>query len=447
MKKIENRLIITNVLIVITTLLAFFTLVTLNFNRYYVNDLKQQLIKENTIALRTINTYDNQLSLVPVRLLTDSSTLIYRKARSGYQLVNKGGRDLEIPLEKIDELTTYEEGVVNLIEIDDVRYYFTYSEESFVFNKDRGVEVDVIVVSIISNSDISFFNTSNTRILVASMVVLSLVAALISIIMGKRLTRPIIKLTKISKQYSNRNFEERIEVSSQDEIGELANSMNDMATSLINYQESQNQFYRDLSHEIKTPLTSIYGYAEGINQDIFKDNQKPSKIIMEESLRIKEMLEDIILINKLDSKVEKFEFERRDISDTVIKAIEKIEGVAILKDISIDYKPESVTINYDEEKMLRVLINVLSNSIKYTNDFINVAIQKDKDLVIEITDNGSGFSEEALANFDHEITKGNSLGNGIGLLIVKKIINVHKGTVSIGNKGDGAYVSIRLPIN
>jgi len=447
MKKIENRLIITNVLIVITTLLAFFALVTINFNRYYVNNLKEQLIKENAIVLRTINTVENQISLVPFKILNDSSTLIYRKTRNGYQLMNRGGQDLNISTQNIEEITTFEEGVVNQFEIEEVRYYFTYSKESYVFNKDRGVEVDVIVVSIISNSNISFFNTSNTLILASTMLVLSLVAVLVSIVFGKRLTKPIIKLTKISKQYSNRNFDERIEVSTQDEIGVLANSMNEMATSLINYQESQNKFYRDLSHEIKTPLTSIYGYAEGINQDIFKDNQKPSKIIMEESLRIKELLEDIILINKLDSKVERFEFKKKDISETIILAIEKLEGVAILKDITIDYKPDAVIIDYDEEKMLRAIINVLSNALKYTHDHIDVIVQKDTDLVIEISDNGMGFSQDALNNFEQEITKGNTLGNGIGLQIVKKIIKVHQGSVSVGNKSNGASVSIRLPIN
>jgi signal transduction histidine kinase len=447
MKKIENRLIVTNILIVVTSLLAFFVLVTLNFTRYYNQNISEQLLKENSIAIRTINSQENQIGQTPFKLLANSSTLIFRESRGGFVLVNKGTQSLILNNTNIDDILEHEEGKVDAINFEGDKYYFTYSIEDYQFRQNQELETRVLVVSIISNQDYSFLNTTNVRLLIGTMFVLTLIAIIISIIFGKKITKPIVKLTKIAKEYSLRNFDQEIEVNSKDEIGDLAESMKEMATSLIEYEKGQTKFYRDLSHEIKTPLTSIYGYAEGINQDIFKDNDKPSRVIMDESLRIKEMLEDIILLNKLESKSEKFDFETGDISISIAKAIEKLEGVAILNDIEIEYLPSKVICVYDEEKIIRLMINLLSNALKYTSTKIVVKLKSHDDVFISVQDDGKGFSDESLRNIRSEITKVNTLGNGIGLLIAKEIVSRHNGSIICENYKDGAQVNVHLPFN
>ncbi len=446
MKKIENRLILTNLFVVILSLLAFFVVVTINFNRYYTANIYEQLRNENNVAMRTIDAIESQPGRLNFKILANSETLIYRDGKNGFKRLF-AANSLVIVDEYLEEILETEEGKISSVLINGQKYFFIYQLDVFKVSQNVNTDSTLLVLTVISDDNISFINSSNLKLLIVSMIVLSIIAIIVSVYFAKKITKPIVKLTKISKNYSQRKFDEKIEVNSNDEIGDLAISMNEMATSLIEYEREQTKFYRDLSHEIKTPLTSIYGYAEGLKQGIFNDVDKPSKIIMDESLRIKEMLEDIILLNKLDSKIEKFDFKKHDLSNSIVKAIEKIEAVAILNDIEIIFKPTDITIKYDEDKIIRALLNLLSNALKHTKDTVKIEVVVTDVVEVRVSDNGSGFSENSLMNLNDNQLRDSALGNGLGLLIVKRIVGQHNGRIECSNTPSGALVIIRLPFN
>jgi len=447
MKKIENKLILTNLLIVLLSLLAFFVLVTINITSYTTKSIKEQLKSENLTAARIISMSDKTEGLAQLRFLAESKTFVYSKTanQKNYKLVNRNTNKLKLPDKFLETLLSDLENKIGSTEIDGESYFFTFSYKATRPKTTTGNKT--LIVSVISAKDITNLNLNNVKLLGISAIILSIFSFIVTIILSKMITNPIVKLTRISKEYAKRDFSNVIEVKSRDEIGELALSIEEMATNLISYEAEQTKLFRDLSHEVKTPLTSIYGYAEGINGNIFKDNQKASKVIMDESLRIKELLEDIILLNKIESNTESFSFKEENVSDIILESIEKIESIAILNDIDIIYYPNNVSLSCDHQKLLRVFINILSNSLKYTKTTITIETNKTNDeFIISINDDGNGFSKEALDNLDGEQTKGNELGNGIGLLIVDKIIKEHSGQLICKNRQIGASVIIKLPL-
>ena len=215
-----------------------------------------------------------------------------------------------------------------------------------------------------------------------------------------------------------------------------------MAQSLEEHNMQRDKMLRNISHELKTPLTAIYGYAEGIKNGVFKNYKEPLDIIMSESLRIKKMTEDIIYLSKLESHIELFAFAKSDITQTMVKAIRSIESIAIMNDIDIRFMPEEIEpISIDADKIHRALINILSNCVKYTKDMIDIRINDNPvNVEIVIEDNGTGFKSEDIKNLLSGMTKEKSNGSGIGLSIVNEIVKGHGGEFYIGNGLSGGAV-------
>jgi signal transduction histidine kinase len=271
---------------------------------------------------------------------------------------------------------------------------------------------------------------------------LVLIAIAVLMIFSKRLTRPIVKVSNLTKKYAKRDFSNKYIANTNDEIEELSKSISEMAHSLEKQDEQRDKMFRNISHELKTPLTAIYGYAEGIKNGVFKSTKEPLDIIMSESLRIKKLTEDIIYLSKLESHIEVFDLQKSDISDIMIKAIQSIESIAIMKDIDIKYTPSNIEkIPVDADKIHRALINILSNCVKYTNDLIEIDVKDNRDNAeIIVSDNGNGFKKEDIDNLLSGMTKEKSNGSGIGLSIVNEIVRGHSGKFTIANKKIGGAV-------
>ena len=185
-----------------------------------------------------------------------------------------------------------------------------------------------------------------------------------------------------------------------------------------------------------------------MKQNIYKSNEEALDIIMRESMRIKKLTEDIVLLSKLETRIEVFHFERQSPGATIEKAIKGVESLAILNDIDILYHPVNTSdVTMDEEKIYRALLNILSNCIKYTKDRIEIEVAETTDsVVIRISDNGNGFDEDAIQNLNMGLAREKSSGSGIGLSIVREIIQAHNGRMTVSNKirGTGAVFALQL---
>ena len=449
--RISRKITIVNAAILISALLVFFILAFIIFNGFILRSIKNQLVSENKVTYRLaianiINktgreVYSEEDYYEPniySNLVDSISVILIQSIRTGeYELyyTSEEAFDTDIDISAIEKAVDESNGGVTKINIDSTDYFITLAR-SRIYGESR---TQAVAISLIPLSAVKNLNRRFTFIFLMTVTVLVLLSILILMIFSRRMTEPILKLTNLAKQYSKRDFSNKYTANTNDEIEELSKSISAMAYSLEQQDEQRDKMFRNISHELKTPLTAIYGYAEGIKNGVFENTKEPLDIKMSESLRIKKLTEDIIYLSKLESHIEVFELRKSDISDIMIKAIQSIESIAIMKDIDIKYIPADIEkISVDEDKMHRALINILSNCVKYTNDLIEIDIKNNRDNVeIIISDNGSGFIKEDIDNLLSGMTKEKSNGSGIGLSIVNEIVSGHKGKFIIANKKTG----------
>lgn len=249
------------------------------------------------------------------------------------------------------------------------------------------------------------------------------------------ITKPVKALVGATRRIGKKEFDVKVPLNSKDEFGSLARAINEMTTSLKEKDAEQRKFYENISHEIKTPLTVIRGYAEGLKTDIFKNEEKILDAILRECTVLKKQIENAIYLSKLESFEQGFEIGIHNINALIGKALNKMESVILLNDIDIDFEPsEDHLIHIDHDKVVTVLTNVLTNCLKYTKDTISIEVfEKSKWLIVKICDNGPGFSKELLENPFSRSVVGEKEGTGIGLSIIKKVMEGHDGKIHLNN--------------
>jgi signal transduction histidine kinase len=292
-------------------------------------------------------------------------------------------------------------------------------------------------------------NDGMFMILLVSMALISIPAILFGIFMARSIAKPIVKLKKRAELLSNRDFDSRVEIHTGDELEELANTMNKMAEVLKQYDAGQRKFIQNASHELKTPLMSIQGYAEGIKDGVFDDNSYALDIIAEESTRLKRIVDEVIFLSKLETMEDFYKFGWECINKTIEKSVEKLRSIAIKNNIDINTDLcGNINLWIDEDKITEALINVIGNCLRHAAGNINITtVNEGEFFAIRIADDGEGFEETDLKNIFERFYKGSKGDTGLGMAITKVIIEKHGGNISAANAiGGGAEFIIRLPI-
>ncbi|MCL1859063.1 MAG: cell wall metabolism sensor histidine kinase WalK [Oscillospiraceae bacterium] len=294
------------------------------------------------------------------------------------------------------------------------------------------------------------------------------VAVLLSFFLAKAITLPIQNITKGALKLADGDFKRKIDVSSNDEIGTLTFTFNDMAEKLKamldqseELEKSRREFIANVSHELRTPLATIYGAAETISDDRIDEKEKIKilDMILSESERMTRIVKDLLDISKLDNKKMMWQFTEVNIENLVKNIYETMRVEAEKKDQRLSLKSgRNIPVIYaDKERIEQVLVNIVSNAMKYTPDGGKIEIslssdaEKEKVRII-IKDNGIGIPEEDLPHiFDrfYRVEKARSSeagGTGLGLSITKEIVNAHKGEITVENAtgGGGTVVTVIL---
>lgn len=297
--------------------------------------------------------------------------------------------------------------------------------------------------------DISALNEMGLRLLLVSFIIGIFFSMLLSGYLQKRMSKPIKMLRNEMQAFSMAEFESS-NVKSNDEIGELARSFEELAYKLQSYDEHQKNFFQNASHELKTPLMSIQGYAEAIKDGIVEGEEMDQglEIIIDESQRLKRLVDEIIYLTKLETVDDMFVYEEVDLGMLIQSAIMSVNALAMEKKIEINYQPvKSMRGNYDSAKMKQALINILGNGVRYAQHQIRVCVETEHTkLQIRIIDDGRGFvlGEEKL--LFERFYKGHKGGTGIGLSITKAIVEKHGGVIKAVNHPEmGAEFIIELP--
>ena len=307
---------------------------------------------------------------------------------------------------------------------------------------------------------------STINIIEQQLIIVSIVVLLLSIVVAyfisKRLSNPIIRISKAAKLISKGKLKTNFDSGSDiKELIDLTDALNDMKEELSKTEELQKDLMANVSHDLKTPLTMIKAYAELI-LDINIDDKEKCKsnlnIIIEEVNRLNDLVNDILALTKVENDLDKLDISSFDLIK-LIKRIVKQHNIYVIKDgYSIEFIHDNIDklmINADKKKLEQVIYNLLNNALNYTGSDKKVIIkvvEDEKDYTIMVIDSGKGIDKKEIDHiFDRYYrSKKNHkryvYGTGLGLSIVKNILLLHNyeyGVKSTKNKGTTFYFKIK----
>lgn len=335
----------------------------------------------------------------------------------------------------------------------------SYVEEVYPLTSDLGV-VGKIVIGyygpfFFNDSDLAFINTLN-RLFIgvgAFSIVLSL---LIGSLMAKRLSTPIARVTTTARMIAKGYFGGRItESSTTKEIAQLTEAINNLAETLENQEALRKRLTADVAHELRTPLATLQSHMEAMIDGIWEPDVQRLKSCHEEIMRINRMVGDLEKLARYESDnliLTKTDF---DVSELIRHIIRNFENDFAAKGIEIRFTGGREFITADRDKISQVVVNLLSNALKYTSPggMVQVSVEGAEDVTkIAVRDNGAGIPPEDLPHIFERFYRADKSRNrltggaGIGLTIAKAIVDAHKGSIQVKSKaGEGTEFTITLP--
>lgn len=299
---------------------------------------------------------------------------------------------------------------------------------------------------------------------VAKQAVLSLgfLAAIVlaSIVSGVYFIRSIViplqKIEVTASHIAEGDFETRIESKSNDEVGNLCKTINNMAEELSKSEQMKNDFISSVSHELRTPLTSIKGWTETVGNIKNPDDpnfKKGVQIISGETDRLYSMVEELLDFSRMQNGLT-LEKEKLDLVAEVEDAVLIAGQRASYQDVALVFEAPDlpITVFADKNRLKQAFLNILDNALKYSPKDSKVTVEILQDTMnafVTITDQGKGISPEDLENVKVRFFKGKGSvrGSGIGLAVVEEILEAHDGSLEISSVvGEGTQVSMRFPL-
>ena len=213
--------------------------------------------------------------------------------------------------------------------------------------------------------------------------------------------------------------------------------------------ERQQTFFQNASHELKTPLMAIQGYAEGIQAGVM-DAGGAAEVILAESDRMTELVDELLDISKIDMGRQRLTLSEMDVRELLYDSIRAVEPAAAGGGITItpDFPETPVMVSCDDTRLRRAVTNILSNGVRYARSELRLTCRTDKrNATIRIQDDGDGIAEEDLPHIFDRFYMGRSGKSGIGLALTKEIIHLHKGMIRAYNGDSGAVFEISIPVS
>ncbi|EKQ56456.1 MULTISPECIES: HAMP domain-containing sensor histidine kinase [unclassified Clostridium] len=293
----------------------------------------------------------------------------------------------------------------------------------------------------------------------------------ITLRMEKRIMKPLEKLKNGVEQIAKGNYDVRIDNDVCNEIGVLIYDFNKMAETLKQademkqeYEENRKDLIANISHDLKTPITSINGYIEALVDGVVTSPDKVNnylKVIYNNTTYINNLIDDLFLFSKLDMQKLDFNFERIKIKPFMEDLMEEFDFVLKEKGVKFKFQDnlfKELEVNIDRKRIYQVIRNIIGNAMKYGNHkepAIEVELgNNDSYISIEVKDNGPGIPEDKLPHIfdrfyriDAERTK-DLMSTGLGLAIAKEMIEAHGGKIHVNSiVGEGSSFIIQIPIN
>ena len=338
---------------------------------------------------------------------------------------------------------TYKENEIMRVDLDDG----SYMVEVLSFAKKEHPSRYIVCYSSIPNTGALMDSVWKLLLLITAFCLM--LSAVVIWFMARSISRPIEKLSNKAEAIGGGDYEPINDRFGTFELEELKNSINHMAVELKASEETTISFFQNASHDLKTPLASISGYAQAIECGLAEDTKKAAAIILSESKRMTDLVNSILTISKLDNRTLKLDSVDIDLNEFLEDQAQILAG-GTSKKIMIDGELPELKVEADPRLLTRIVQNIISNGLNYAEKEVRLGLEKDMDnAVITVEDDGPGISEEELPHIFERFYKGEKGGFGLGLSIAESGIIYMGGSITAENvkpPRHGARFIMRLPL-
>ncbi len=462
---IRWKLVSTYLLLIIVLLIPLNILVDASLTNYFINEKKQSLLSQGTIVADQI---------------APSFVAYYSKSRFSYiEKVVKGlslridsrvlvlNRTGDVIVDSYDDYDgTNQSDITEVAEansgVSAARLYIFESGRKIIYCAVPIYHEGEIVGSIMIASSpddvyqrIAQIVNSFYRVSILAVIV----TVLISILFADILSKPLEKLTKVVRQVSKQNRNQKADINSHDEIGELSDSVNQMIHKLYRVDDMRKQFVSNVSHELRTPITSLK-----IISDTLIDS-KPNQLSVYEDFmldinseleRLSRIIDTLLLLSKLDKDEFVLDYQLVALDRLVLQCVHTLRPIAAKEEVELSTKIEQkIRLYCDDIKIRQCLINIINNAIKYSPPRSRVEISLSLEgeyALIKVTDNGIGIPAKDLPHIFDRFYRVDSArarstgGSGLGLSIALQVVKHHDGRIDVNSEeGVGSTFIVALP--
>ena len=460
-KSIKYTVIKIIMLFVLTIVIGFEIFAYNSIKNYYESSLISSMKNQARISQLQYSSYMSRYDLQEV--IIGDKNLFYRQNDSQVQILDNSGVVL------FDSIASSEIGsILNTKDIIEAR------EGGTGINKDTNIDSKEQVLSIsyplkASDQQVGILRLTSSMdrvnkqinkdafIYLLFGIIISILALLVSFIAAKSFIQPIKELIGVSEVLAQGDYTIKADDSREDEIAELASTINLLSENVVKREDMKNEFISSVSHELRTPLTSIKGWAITLQAKEIQKNEdmlnQGLTIIENEGERLSLMVEDLLNFSRLSSTSFQYEKEDLNIVEIAKEVYQQLYPRSLNEKINFDFKTayEEIIVNCDKNRMKEVFINIIDNAMKFTpkDGHIDIFISKeDKNVNIEVKDDGEGIKEDEISFVSSKFFKGSSSKSqtGLGLSICEEIVKAHDGKLVIKSKYTvGTSVIVVLP--
>jgi signal transduction histidine kinase len=291
-----------------------------------------------------------------------------------------------------------------------------------------------------TTNDIQFLNSIN-KLLIAVAILSLLVAIAVASFMSGKISKPITKAINTAGEISKRNYSHRIaEKSNTYEMTKLSDTINNLADSLEKQENLRKQMAADVAHELRTPLANLQSTLEAMIDGVWPAYEDRLKSCHEEIIRINRLVGDLEKLERIEAENSVLDISEFDVTDLIASTIRNFEPEFRKKGVALNFIGEPAGISADRDKLSQVVINLISNALKYTPEGGRVDVgvkESDSNIEITVADTGKGIPEEDIPYIFERFYRADKSRNrltgglGLGLTITKSIVEAHNGEISV----------------
>ena len=463
MRSIFNKLMIAYLIIMIIMLVIISGLMSNFLKDYFLEQKKQQLLKEgqdiNQLAGKYILGYidDKYLSFALSTVSQSVDANIWFVDSNGYVWAEAGFLDNSwrgVQLTGQDVKSVLAGNTITKIGKFDDRF------STPMLTVGVPIKIGKLVMgAVFIHSPLYEINNALNgvyRFIWLSLLISASVATILIYWISQKISQPLIEMSDIAKAMAKGDFSHKATIESNDEIGLLADSFNKMADALGNLEKMRRDFVSNVSHELKSPLTTIRGFVQGILDGTIPMDQQEGylNIVLEETDRINKIIKELLELSRMESSQFKLSLSVFDINELIRRILLKQENYIEQKklDVEIDFEQEHCLVEADKDRIEEVILNLIDNAVKFTpdNGKLRIATYTKEDKVyVSVSDTGMGITEEDLPHIWERFYTADksraSGGTGLGLSIVKRIIEQHHQNIWVESKpGEGTTFTFTL---